>query len=400
MAIDSQAAATRLRPLLLPLYFPAFLAYLAQGLTASFIVLYAGKLGADPVRAGIIAALPHLGTIFFDLQAGKLSDRYNLKVVFTIGTLLMGLFLVCIGLFAQLAVVVPLLILYGASRTLFLISQVSTVRLQVVSEIRGRALALMGGMIRVGAFVGPAVGGFLAARFGLSSLFVLAGVMASLSALIHFLFAPDSRKHPDGESPVNAGFVAAFRRHYRVLLTAGIGIVVLGVLRSARPVLLPLYGESLGLGLGQIGLIMGLGGLADTLLFYPAGMIYDRFGIKYGAVLCLVLFSVGTALIPVSRGFTSLLMVATLIGIGNGFGAGINMTLSAELAPDNEVGGFLGVWRMFTDAGFLSGPLAIGAITAAAGLASAPVALGIIGLGGALYFQLSVKSIATHPGRR
>ena len=68
------------------------------------------------------------------------------------------------------------------------------------------------------------------------------------------------------------------------------------------------------------------------------------------------------------------------------------MTLSADLAPDNEVGGFMGIWRLFTDAGVVSGPLIVGIITAVAGLAATPAALGLIGLGGALYFQLTVRN--------
>ena len=265
----------------------------------------------------------------------------------------------------------------------------AVVRRLVEPRMRGRSLALMGGMVRTGSFLGPVAGGFLASAFGLPVLFRLAGLLLLATSGIYILLEPSLPA--TGAAVRSGGFTGTLRRHSRVLLTAGTGIVILGVLRAARPVLLPLYGESLGLNLRQIGLVMGVGGLADTLLFYPAGLIYDRFGIKRGAVLCLSLFSGGLLLIPFSGGFYSLLFVAALIGTGNGFGAGVNMTLSADLAPDDEVGGFMGIWRLFTDAGVLSGPLIVGVITAVSGLAATPVALGLIGFSGALYFQLTVR---------
>ena len=375
---------------MLPLYIPAFLTYLADGLTTSFIVLYALELGARPATAGLIAALPHVGTLLFDLPAGRLIDRVHLKRVYTLSALAMGLLLILIRLLPGIPYFIPLLVLFGAARTNWRICQVAVVRRLVVPQMRGRALALMGGMNRLGAFLGPVAGGYLAAVFGLPILFAAAGLLLFMTAATHTIFAP--LLPPPGEVPRKGGFSGAFKRHSRVLLTAGTGIVVLGVLRAALPVLLPLYGQSLGLSLQQIGLIMGVGGLADTLLFYPAGLIYDRFGIKRGAVLCLGLFSGGLLLIPFSSGFYSLLFIAALIGTGNGFGSGVNMTLSADLAPDDEVGGFMGIWRLFTDAGILSGPLIVGIITAVSGLAATPVALGLIGFSGALYFQLTVRN--------
>ena len=250
-----------------PLYLPALLSYIADGLTTSFIVLYALELGARPAAAGFLAALPHVGTLLFDLPAGYLIDRVDLKRVYTLSAFGMGLLLVLIRILPGIFFFIPLLVLFGAARTNWRICQVAVVRRLVTPDRRGRALALMGGMNRIGSFLGPVAGGYLAAAFGLPILFLTAGLLLFITAGTHTLFAP--LLPPPGAVLHKGGFSGAFRRHARVLLTAGTGIVILGVLRSARPVLLPLYGESLGLSLQQIGLIMGIGGLTDTLLFYP-----------------------------------------------------------------------------------------------------------------------------------
>ena len=102
--------------MLLPVYFPAFLAYLADGLTTSFIVLYALELGARPAAAGLIAALPHVGTLFFDLQAGRLIDRYNLKQVHLFSALGIGLISLLIGILPGILVFIRLHTASGSLR--------------------------------------------------------------------------------------------------------------------------------------------------------------------------------------------------------------------------------------------------------------------------------------------
>ena len=396
MALTEQPGGYTLKGLVIPIYAPAFLSYLAQGLTTSFVVLYALQLGAGPGAAGVIAALQHLGTLFFDIPAGRFTERFNLKRVYMFSTLFLGIFLFLIWFLDSLPFLIMLLIGFGAARTSWSISQVTVVRRLVDPGLRGRALANMGGLVRAGSFLGPVMGGYIADILSLGALFLSAALCTFISTALILLRTPETEEE-NGAPPVFRRIPETFHRYSRILLSAGTGVVILGVLRSARPVLLPLYGESLGLSLGQIGLVMGLSGLADSLLFYPAGIIYDRCGIKRGGVLCLGLFSLGLILLPLSGGFISFALVSVFIGISNGFGSGINMAMSAILAPDGEVGEFMGIWRLFTDAGVFSGPLAVGLITAALSLAAAPFALGALGLAGALYFQYSVHESNEKP---
>ncbi len=73
------------------------------------------------------------------------------------------------------------------------------------------------------------------------------------------------------------------------------------MLRTARQAIIPLVGESIGLTVSQIGFVVGIMFFAELLLFYPAGIIMDRWGRKFTAVPSLVLFSMTVRLFP--RGF-------------------------------------------------------------------------------------------------
>ena len=48
------------------------------------------------------------------------------------------------------------------------------------------------------------------------------------------------------------------------------------------------------------------------------------------------------------------------MGVGNGFSAGVVMTMGADMAPRGQAGRFLGLWRLLADIGATSGPLLIG----------------------------------------
>jgi hypothetical protein len=68
--------------------------------------------------------------------------------------------------------------------------------------------------------------------------------------------------------------------------------------------------------------------------------------------------------------------------VGNGLGAGINMTLAGDFAPPDARADFIGVWRLMTDAGAALSPFAMGAVAHAMAVGAAslvPFGLGLLG---------------------
>jgi MFS family permease len=159
--------------------------------------------------------------------------------------------------------------------------------------------------------------------------------------------------------------------------------VAIQVLRTSRQAILPLWGDHLGLGASQISLIFGLSSGIEMAIFYPIGMLMDRKGRKWAAVPCLVLLSVGMALIPLTSTFAGLLAVGLFLGVANGLGAGINMVLGSDFSPQLGRSQFFGIWRLISDIGTAGGPLLVAAVTSIASLGAAAVAVGGLGLIGA-----------------
>jgi MFS family permease len=177
------------------------------------------------------------------------------------------------------------------------------------------------------------------------------------------------------------------REYYRILTTVGIGQLFAQMVRTGRDVLIPLYGaDVLGLDVASIGWISSLASGIDMLLFYPVGMIMDRFGRKFAIVPSFFVQGIGLALIPLTGGFNGLAVVAGLIGFGNGLGSGTMLTLGADLAPAESRGEFLGMWRLIGDLGFMSGPLLAGVVASALALPAAALVMGGSGVAATLVF--------------
>jgi MFS family permease len=151
------------------------------------------------------------------------------------------------------------------------------------------------------------------------------------------------------------------------------------MIRAGRFLIIPLWGQQLGLDVAQIGIVVTVGAIVDVSMFVPAGMIMDRFGRKVAAVPSFSLMALGMALIPFSHDFLTLSLVAMLIGLGNGLGSGLMMTLGADLAPPGATGEFLGIWRLIGDVGGVLGPVAVGLVAAAVGLSGGAWLLSIAG---------------------
>jgi MFS family permease len=384
--------AFRFRSLVPSVYLPTLLFSIGQGAVLPVIPIFAIELGASTALASVIVAMRGIGTMLMDVPGGVLESRFGEKSVMVAGTAMVALVAIGASFSAQPWQLAFLILLMGGGWAFWLLARLTYVSEAVPLAQRGRALSMVGGTNRIGTFVGPVAGGFLAREFGLESAFYFQAAMGLSAAAL--MVASVGRRPADG---AEVGDVGAYQRlaatvveHRRVFLTAGLSVVALQFLRQARQVFIPLWGHEQGLDVATIGLIFGASSAIDMTLFYPAGSIMDSRGRKWVGVPSLLVLSLSLALLPLTRSAGGLALVGLLAGVGNGLGAGLGMTLGADFAPPATRGEFLGVWRLVGDVGTASGPLLIGAIAGVATLSAASLAVGGIGLLGLAVMALLV----------
>jgi MFS family permease len=122
----------------------------------------------------------------------------------------------------------------------------------------------------------------------------------------------------------------------------------------------------------------------------------DRFGPASIGVPSMLVLAGAHAVLPLATTVPWVIAVAVLMGIGNGMGAGLVMTMGANASPPAGRPAFLGAWRLVGDLGSASGPLAVSAVAAVTTLATASLVMGGIGLVAAA--ALGRLSARTRPG--
>lgn len=362
------------------IYLPSLLYGIGQGAIAPMIVLSALELGASPAGAGLTAGLVGLGHLLGDIPAGQLAARIGERSALQVAVVVVLIALVaCIAaprlwIFAVAVAATGLAAaVWGLARHLYLTEVVP-------AAYRARALSTLGGVQRIGLFVGPFLGAGTLAVVGSDGPYWVhvAAALAAWAALV-----ASRRSLPDHHAavvdPSLRGLAGVVRQHSPALRTLGGAAFLVGAVRASRQVVIPLWGNHVGLEPATISLIFGLSGAVDMLLFYPAGRAMDRFGRRRVAVPAMAVLGAALVLLPLSREAGSMALVAALMGVGNGMGSGIIMTISSDASPHGARSQFLAAFRLLADGGTMAGPFLLAAVAAATSLAPAILVVGAVG---------------------
>jgi MFS family permease len=381
--VQADSRPVTLRSLGPSVYLPSVLFFIGDGGLIAIVALAARDLGASPALAGFIVALRGLGILVFDIPAGWALSRFGERATIAAASATVILTLVGWTLTTSEVVFAALAFVQGCGWSAWQLARLAYVSEVVPPALRGRAMSLLGGTNRVGMFVGPFLAALATGIGGFDAVYITAIALSGAAALVLFATVPAGRDDDRKGVVVPVGEI--LREHRQVFLTAGLAATSLQGLRQARNALLPLWADGIGLSVQTSAVLFGVSLGVELLLVYPGGSVMDRWGRKAAAIPCLVIMSVGLAIMPLTDGALTLALVAMLLGAGNGLSSGVVMTLGADFAPPATRVPFLGVWRVLSDIGTAGGPLAVAGATAAITLGGAAVTVGGLGLLAAVF---------------
>ena len=383
-----------LKSLILSFYIPALMITLGNGLLVPILPLYATDFQISYALIGLVLAGEGIGTLIADVPTGMLQRRIGNKQVMMTGMAFTAISVTLLFFAQTIWIVILLRLLAGCGRAMYHVSAHVYVTNSVRLSQRGKAISMFGGTHRLGGFIGPVVGGYVAGLAGYGAGFICCGFVSLVGLGLVALFTRNDRGESGDEKAQphhTLNVMSVVRQNYRILASAGTAQVLAQAIRAGRIVIIPLFAaDVLGLGIEQIGLIVSLSVAIDFSLFIVAGWLMDRLGRKFAIVPCFAIQALGMALIPFTSSFGSLLFAAMLIGVGNGLGAGTMMTLGSDLSPVQSRGEFLGVWRLIGDLGHTGAPLVVGAIADLLVLSSAVWVIAGSGLAAASIFLFFV----------
>ena len=394
----------RWRSIALPALLPTLLFSTGEGAIIPIIPIVADNLGASLAIAGFVAALVTVGELFGNIPSGWLIARIGERPAM-IGAAALSLVGLVICLIAPNPVALGFgVLLVGLSAAVFSLARHAFLTSFVPLAYRARALSTLGGVFRLGFFIGPFITAGVVHVTGNPAMAFWIAVIMSLGSAIVLVTLPDpgksfgqvatvrlaGREMREGEALVEQESAGLFRTIYAnrgVLARLGTGAAIVGALRASRQVILPLWAVSIGVSAPNTAIIIGIAGGVDFALFYTGGQIMDKFGRLWTAMPSMIGLALGHLVLAFTHDLDArvswFIAVAMLLAVANGIGSGILMTLGADLADPRNPAPFLGAWRFTGNLGGAAAPLAIAGITAVTSLALAAGAMGVLGLVGA-----------------
>ncbi|WP_181272846.1 MFS transporter [Brevibacterium oceani] len=444
-----------LKPILWPVLAPSLLFAVGLGAIMPILVLGALTLGSTASFAAAIVGIMGAVSLAATVPAGILIDRLGDFRAMLVATL--AAVVVFTAVVAAFVWDSPYsLLIYTIALMLFApVSDVwSLARQAVVAEVMpaadlAKAMTALGGTQRVGNLVGPMVGAGLMLFMPIWSVFVFSGITAVAAIVIMALpiaripgfddhpspasaedsgtgtgteAAPgqpstdptDPGRHSAGEGPLGEHSSAEAARgerrkkrerrppldvRWKSVVLVGITIITLAAARAAQPVVIQLWGVEIGLHESSISLIIAFGAGLELIVMFLGAYIKDHLGRIATLVGCLSIFGTGFIIMVVLPDLCGMVIAAAVMAFGNGLGAGVNMTIGADLSPAVGRPRFLGIWAIFNNGGKLGGPSLLSLIITLTTLRFGVLFPGLFALLGAVWVLVWARQIGL-PGRR
>ncbi|MGP9611859.1 MFS transporter [Brachybacterium sp. AOP42-C2-15] len=425
---DPRTPAQVLRSLTPSVYAPSLLEFTGLAALMPVVPLIARDLGFSIPQAAALSMIFGLTSFLGPIPAGRLISRIGARRALVIT----GVVLVAANLAAYLMLdpalggggdlthrllLIGVLLVMAASTQVWQFGRQFYLGTALPPAMRARGMTLFGGVIRLGEVIGPLLGAVVMAVGSMAWVFLLFAVTAAAGTVMIALFLPPGEAGPapargrrSERRPRSQARGRLDRAVLRRMIAVGLGISPVMVARVNRPVIVPLLGDSLGLDPVWISIVFGVSAALEILLVIPAGSLMDRFGRAAVAVPCALLMGAGFLLLAVlgivlqgqgpGLALVALLVPSLLIGLGNGLGSGLVMTLGIDVSPVYDRATYLAWWNTMLGAGRLAAPLIVTGVTLVAPVAIAGAATGAICVAGGIWLTRILPRVTPSGGTR
>lgn len=331
-------------------------------LVAPLKELVSERYGASSFWTHSFMSVNMIGAILASPLIGILADRHGLRKRVAAWALAADAILL-----ASMAYMPSVMLLFvvrffeGAAHILVISTLMAIASGWTTDTKRGRTMGMVGASMMFGTACGTRLGGMAFVMFP-HWVFQIAGAIAAMTAILTIFFVRESRQHERAESRFhdalgllrrNPGLWVAFAYAFIDRLCVGVVITTFGLFLA----------DVHGLDPGARSRLMLMFLLPFALLVYPAGRLVDRVGriwpLAGGSIAFGVLFAC-YGLVPLKI----LSTVMVLSGITSAIMFAPNLTLIADLTPQQQRGAAYTGFNVAGSLGFVLGPLFAGGLFA------------------------------------
>lgn len=339
------------KPSLLVIFLTVFIDLIGFGIVLPLLPKYSEKFGAHGYQIGLIISSFSVMQFFFAPMWGRLSDRIGRRPVLLISNAGSA---ISYALFAFAATV------SGTSGLLLLLASrvfagVCGANLSVASayiadvtthENRSKGMGMIGMAFGLGFILGPAIGAFSAASFGLPGPGWVASAFCAANFVLGCFILVESRKRTSEHAPARPKLEQWLHTLRQPKLALLITLFFLATFcftcfESTLPLLLDKrfrYDEK------HVGYLFAFCGVVAAIVQGGAiGRLVKRFGesqLIFGSILVV---GVSLAIIPFAPNLAALLFSLGLFSAGSGINRAPTMGMISMNSPAAEQGATLGV---------------------------------------------------------
>jgi MFS family permease len=357
------------------IFLTVFIDLIGFGLIIPVMPSYAKELHASDLQVGLLIASYSFMQLLFAPFWGRLSDHVGRRPI-----LLTSLLASCTGYLIwgwshTLASLFVARLVAGAGNANISVAQAYVADV-TTTENRAKGMGLIGAAFGLGFVLGPAIGGFCISHVGtnavdLSGLQTIGFVAAGLSLLdliLTFFLLPEPEKRSQAATErfsLDPSFYLRTISNPKLTVSFLIFFLSTFAFANMEATIVLLARQKFGFTPFENSIMFTYVGLLIVLI--QGGLIH-RLAKKYGekhliaAGTLLVFF--GLVLIPFVPATNGLFLLATslaLLAFGSGVNNPSNQSLLSKLAPQENMGGTLGIGQSLSTLGRILGPAVGGA---------------------------------------
>lgn len=353
----------RRRATLSVLFLIVFIDLVGFGMIIPVLPLYAERYQPSPLVFGLLMAAYSAFQLVFSPVFGRISDRIGRRPVLLLSLLGAALGYAILAFADSLALLFVSRIVAGTFA-----ANIATVQ-AVIADTTGasnrtQGMGIIGAAFGLGFIAGPAIG----AALDLAAPW-LPGAFAAGTSLLAFglawLFVPETKNPESTSTPRRVLDLAALADTLRRPALPSLLLAVL-LLVTAFSIFEVTFAQFVSRALhvdpdaerGRIyGLFIYAGVLAALIQGALVGRLARRFGDGRVAVTGAAIAAVSLALVPACTSMEALLAAIAGLAVGQGLASPTLSSLVSTLAPQDRVGGVMGLYQSLSSLARIVGPL-------------------------------------------
>ncbi len=350
------------------LYIVVIVAFLDTFIQLPIITPFSLQLGASYVLAGAIVAVYSLTNMLGNVIGGHWIDTFGRKKMLLVGMFVVAVILLFYPIVQTAWQLFFVRFFHGLAGGVLIPAAFAYIGDQSAKTTsRGKTMAFTGASIGISAIIGPAIGGAMAARASMESVFILVAILFIISSLIVLFFVKESY-YTTEKGKFNFKEFIPLLKHPLIILSS-LAAFSLMVSNGTLAFALPLNVEEMGRTTATTGMLLSTFGIVALIVFLtPLNLIYDRFSSVKLVIGGLLL--IGIAMLTLS--FSTLFMVnfiaMVIYGVGFSFIFPSMNKIVAEASTEVDRGKAYGVFYAFFSLGVVVGSSLSGSIAGTLGL--------------------------------